>query len=80
MGVIFGSPDVTSGGMALRFYSSVRMEVRKGQPIKQNGELVGTKARNVARDVVAVGLFGHIFVFFVCWWTVFGVGAALFLF
>lgn len=45
VGVIFGSPDVTTGGMALRFYSSVRLEVRKGQAIKSNGEMVGTKVR-----------------------------------
>ena len=45
VGVVFGSPDVTTGGMALRFYSSVRLEVRKGQAIKSNGEMVGTKVR-----------------------------------
>jgi len=42
--------------MALRFYSSVRLEVRKGQVIKQNGEMVGTKVRHVT--CAAVGLTG----------------------
>eukprot|EP00752_Nemacystus_decipiens_P006011 g5429.t1 len=54
VGVVFGSPDVTSGGMALRFYSSVRMEVRKGQVIKHNGEMVGTKVKvKVAKNKLA---------------------------
>ncbi|CAM9566603.1 unnamed protein product [Scytosiphon promiscuus] len=54
VGVIFGSPDVTSGGMALRFYSSVRLEVRKGQAIKQNGEMIGTKVKvKVAKNKLA---------------------------
>eukprot|EP00903_Cladosiphon_okamuranus_P017895 g16468.t1 len=54
VGVVFGSPDVTSGGMALRFYASVRMEVRKGQAIKQNGEMVGTKVKvKVAKNKLA---------------------------
>lgn len=44
--MVFGSADVTTGGMALRFYSSVRLEVRKGQAIKANGELVGTQVRD----------------------------------
>ncbi|CAB1110014.1 unnamed protein product [Ectocarpus sp. CCAP 1310/34] len=54
VGVVFGSPDVTSGGMALRFYSSVRLEVRKGQAIKQNGEIIGTKVKvKVAKNKLA---------------------------
>lgn len=54
VGVIFGSPDVTTGGMALRFYSSVRLEVRKGQAIKSNGEMVGTKVKvKVAKNKLA---------------------------
>ncbi|CAN0011701.1 unnamed protein product, partial [Ectocarpus sp. 12 AP-2014] len=54
VGVVFGSPDVTSGGMALRFYSSVRLEVRKGQAIKQNGEMIGTKVKvKVAKNKLA---------------------------
>lgn len=40
--------------MALRFYSSVRLEVRKGQAIKSNGEMVGTKVRRREGWVAAV--------------------------
>jgi recombination protein RecA len=45
VGVIFGSPEVTSGGNALRFYASVRLEVRRGQVIKHDGEASGTTCR-----------------------------------
>ncbi|CAM9328696.1 unnamed protein product [Ascophyllum nodosum] len=54
VGVVFGSADVTTGGMALRFYASVRLEVRKGQQIKSNGEIVGTKVKvKVAKNKLA---------------------------
>lgn len=47
VGVVFGSPEVTSGGNALRFYASVRLEVRRGQPVKRPGRAdpVGTGVR-----------------------------------
>lgn len=41
VGIVFGSPELTPGGRALKFYSSVRIEVRKGSPIKQNDVVVG---------------------------------------
>lgn len=41
IGVMFGNPETTTGGNALKFYASVRMEVRKGAPIKDKEELVG---------------------------------------
>jgi len=45
VGVIFGSPEVTPGGRALKFYSSVRIDLRRGDAIKQGSEVVGTRAR-----------------------------------
>lgn len=45
VGVMFGSPEVTTGGRALKFYSSIRIDVRKGDAIKANGEVVGTKTK-----------------------------------
>ncbi|MBE7030311.1 MAG: recombinase RecA [Ruminococcaceae bacterium] len=49
VGVIYGSPEVTTGGRALKFYSSVRMDIRKGEPIKDGSDIVGyrTKAKIV---------------------------------
>ena len=49
VGVIYGNPEVTTGGRALKFYSSVRIEIRKGEALKVNGEIVGnhTKAKVV---------------------------------
>ena len=49
VGVIYGNPEVTTGGRALKFYSSVRIEIRKGEAIKVKGEIVGnhTKAKVV---------------------------------
>ena len=43
VGIVYGSPETTTGGRALKFYSSVRMEVRKGDPIKQGTELIGNR-------------------------------------
>ena len=41
VGVMFGNPETTTGGRALKFYASVRLEIRKGEGIKMNNELVG---------------------------------------
>ncbi|MBS4899714.1 MAG: recombinase RecA [Clostridiales bacterium] len=41
VGVMFGNPETTSGGRALKFYSSVRLDVRRKEALKQNGEVVG---------------------------------------
>ncbi len=53
VGVIYGSPETTTGGRALKFYSSVRIEVRKGETIKQGTDLIGnrTKAKVVKNKV-----------------------------
>ena len=44
VGIMFGNPEVTPGGRALKFYSSVRLEVRKGEQIKQGTNVIGSKA------------------------------------
>lgn len=54
IGVIYGNPEVTTGGRALRFYSSVRMEVRKGESIKEGGQQIGTRTRvKIVKNKVA---------------------------
>lgn len=45
VGVMFGNPETTTGGRALKFYSSVRMDVRRIETLKQNGEMVGNRTR-----------------------------------
>lgn len=45
IGVMFGSPETTSGGNALKFYSSVRLDIRRIQSIKIGGEVVGNRTR-----------------------------------
>jgi len=45
IGVMFGNPETTSGGMALKFYASVRMDVRRIQSIKEGQEIVGNRTR-----------------------------------
>lgn len=53
VGVIYGSPEVTTGGKALKFYSSVRIDIRKADTIKDGAEVIGnrTKARIVKNKV-----------------------------
>ena len=54
IGVMFGSPETTTGGRALKFYASVRLDVRKVEQIKQGGEIIGTKTRiKVVKNKVA---------------------------
>ena len=54
IGVMYGSPETTTGGRALKFYSSVRVEIRRSEQIKQNGEIVGNKANiKVVKNKVA---------------------------
>ena len=45
VGVMFGNPETTTGGRALKFYSSVRMDVRRIETLKQSGEMVGNRTR-----------------------------------
>jgi recombination protein RecA len=53
IGIMFGNPETTTGGMALKFYSSVRIDIRRMQSIKVGGDIVGnrTKARVVKNKV-----------------------------
>lgn len=54
VGVMFGNPEVTPGGRALKFYSSVRMEVRKGEPIKNGDQVVGNRTKiKIVKNKVA---------------------------
>lgn len=45
VGVMFGNPETTTGGRALKFYASVRMDVRRTETLKQGGEMVGNRVR-----------------------------------
>lgn len=53
IGVIYGNPETTTGGRALKFYSSLRIDIRKGEPIKVGSDIVGnrTKAKIVKNKV-----------------------------
>jgi len=54
VGIIFGNPEVTPGGRALKFYSSVRIDLRRGDTIKQGAEIVGARVRaRVVKNKVA---------------------------
>jgi recombination protein RecA len=54
VGVIYGNPETTTGGRALKFYSTVRMEVRKGDSIKQGTELIGNRTKvKIVKNKVA---------------------------
>lgn len=54
VGVMFGNPETTTGGRALKFYSSIRMEVRRVETLKQSGEMVGNRTRvKVVKNKIA---------------------------
>ena len=54
VGVMFGNPETTTGGRALKFYSSVRLDVRRIESIKQGGEVIGNRTRvKVVKNKVA---------------------------
>jgi recombination protein RecA len=54
IGVMFGNPETTSGGMALRFYASVRLDMRRVQSIKDGGEVIGNRTKvTVKKNKVA---------------------------
>lgn len=45
VGVVYGNPEVTTGGRALKFYSSVRIDIRRSETIKVNGEMIGSRTK-----------------------------------
>ena len=54
VGVMFGNPETTTGGRALKFYSSIRMDVRRIETLKQGGEFIGNRVRvKVVKNKVA---------------------------
>ena len=54
IGVMFGNPETTTGGMALKFYASVRLEIRRLQNLKAGGEIIGSRVRvRVTKNKVA---------------------------
>lgn len=54
VGIMFGNPETTPGGRALKFYSSVRLEVRRAETIKQGNEMIGNRTRiKVVKNKVA---------------------------
>lgn len=54
IGVLYGNPETTPGGRALKFYSSVRIDVRKGEPLKNGSEIIGSRVKcKVVKNKVA---------------------------
>jgi recombination protein RecA len=54
VGIVFGNPEVTTGGRALKFYSSVRIELRRAETLKQGNEAIGSRVRaKVVKNKVA---------------------------
>ena len=54
VGVVYGNPEVTTGGRALKFYSSVRIDIRRVETIKVNGEMIGSHTRaKVVKNKIA---------------------------
>ncbi len=54
VGVMFGNPETTTGGRALKFYSSIRMDVRRIETLKQGGEMIGNRTRvKVVKNKIA---------------------------
>ena len=54
VGVMFGNPETTTGGRALKFYSSIRLDVRRIESLKQGGEIVGNRTRiKVVKNKIA---------------------------
>lgn len=54
VGVMFGNPETTTGGRALKFYSSIRLDVRRVETLKQGGEVIGNRAKvKVVKNKVA---------------------------
>lgn len=57
IGVMFGNPETTTGGRALKFYASVRMDIRRIENIKQDGEVKGNRVRV---KVIKIKLHHHL--------------------
>lgn len=54
IGVLYGNPETTTGGKALKFFASVRIDIRKGEPIKNGSELIGNKCKiKIVKNKVA---------------------------
>ncbi|MBO7385774.1 MAG: recombinase RecA, partial [Clostridia bacterium] len=54
VGVMYGNPEVTTGGKALKFYASVRMDIRKGEPIKEGGNTICNRTKiKIVKNKVA---------------------------
>ena len=54
VGVVYGNPETTTGGRALKFYSSVRLEIRRGEPIKNGAAIIGNRTKiKVVKNKVA---------------------------
>jgi len=54
VGVVYGNPEVTTGGRALKFYSSVRIDIRRVETLKSGGEMVGSHTRaKVVKNKIA---------------------------
>jgi recombination protein RecA len=54
IGIVFGNPETTPGGRALKFWASVRMEVRRGEPIKNGTEVIGSRTKvKIVKNKVA---------------------------
>ena len=54
VGVVYGNPEVTPGGRALKFYSSVRIDIRRVETLKVNGEMIGSRTRaKVVKNKIA---------------------------
>ena len=54
IGIMFGNPETTSGGRALKFYSSVRVDIRRGEALKEGKEIIGNKTRvRIVKNKVA---------------------------
>lgn len=54
VGVLFGNPETTTGGKALKFYASIRLDIRRGEQIKQGAEIIGNKTKiKVVKNKVA---------------------------
>ena len=54
VGVMFGNPETTPGGRALKFYSTIRLEVRRAEQIKQSGDVIGNRVKlKVVKNKVA---------------------------